>query len=337
MNVNLEDLEGYQGIKKFARHKGAFISLSYQCQCHCKHCGVALFRKKNAKELTTEEIKSKILDRLKDCGVNVAYFFGGEPTLHKDFLELIRYSTEKGLYSCFDTNGLKLADRDFVKAIKDSGITFLLVSIDSADAKLHDQFRGMPGCWKAAVEGIKNCVEMKVPVGISTVATKQGLKNGDVKRIIQLGKDLGVFRIRLLSPMMVGRWYRQDFRLSKEEMKEFKSLLEPNFVFWEEWCDGTVPFVCSSITRWTFAISVYGDVQPCCYIPVRFGNIREEDLKNIVDRMWNSSYFRIERENINKCDCPMNDDKIRNKILKLTEGNHGYPADYDESIFNANK
>jgi len=83
--MRLEDLGGYQGIKKFAQAKGAFISLTYACQCQCKHCGVSLFVKKNDTLLSTQEIKEKVLDRLKDCGIDVAYFFGGESTIYKDF------------------------------------------------------------------------------------------------------------------------------------------------------------------------------------------------------------------------------------------------------------
>jgi len=333
MNPKLEDLEGYQGIKKFAQAKGAFISLTYACQCQCKHCGVSLFVKKNDKPLSTEEMKERVLDRLKDCGIDVAYFFGGEPTVHKDFVELVRYSTQKGLYTRADTNGIKLADKDFAKQVKDAGITFFLVSLDSIKPEIHDRFRGLPGCWKKAVQAIKNCVELGISVGISTVVTKQSLGHKDTEKIIQLGKDLGVFKIRLLTPMMVGRWTNQDIKLTSQEMEEFGKLLEPNFVFWEEWCDGTVPFVCASVTRWVFAISAYGDVQPCCYVPIRFGNIRKEDLKTIVERMWSSSYFKVERKNINRCDCPMNDPKMRSKLLKLFGRTKEFPVDYDENVF----
>lgn len=330
--MKLEDQEVYQGIKKFLYYKGAFVTLTYRCQCHCKHCGVGLFQKKNVKELTTMEIKSLVLDRFQECGLRVVYFFGGEPTLHKDFIELIRYSTKKDLYVRFDTNGLKLVDKNFVKAIKDAGIIFLLVSLDSANPQVHDRFRGLKGAWKSAIQAIRNCVETSIPVGISTVVTKQSLKKGDTRKIIQLGKDLGVFRIRLLTPMMVGRWYRRkEIRLSKEELKEFWSLLEPNFVFWECACDGTVPFVCSSIAKMNCAITGYGDIQPCCYIPISFGNVRKEPLKNIIDRMWASSYYR--QIGVNPLDCPMNDDSFRSKILRLTEKKHEYPVDYDESIF----
>lgn len=232
-------------------------------------------------------------------------------------------------------NGFKLADKEFVKEIKEAGITFLFVSIDSANPEVHDRFRKVKGAWEKAVQGIKNCVEMGVTVGISTVVTPEGLKDGDFKRVIQLGKDLGAFKIRVLAPIMCGRWIKQGVELSKEEKKEFLSLLEPDFVFWEDCCDGTVPFVCCSIVRWFVYISAYGDVQPCCYIPIRFGNVRKEDLKNIIDRMWSTSFFKIDKETIEIEDCPMNIEKFRNKILRLAEKQGGFPVDYEEDVFSS--
>jgi len=124
---------------------------------------------------------------------------------------------------------------------------------------------------------------------------------------------------------------REEIKLSKEELRQFWSLLEPNFVFWEYACDGTVPFVCLSMAQQGFSVTAYGDVQPCCYIPISFGTVRKDPLKVILDRMWRSSYFKQERTK--HLDCPMNDENFRRKILKLTEGKHGYPVDYDESVF----
>lgn len=331
--IRLEDLKAYQGFKKLATHKGAMICLTYQCQFQCEHCGVASYQRKDRKELTTSEIKNAVLDRLKACGIEVAYFFGGEPTLHKDIIELIRYTTEKGLYSRFDTNGLKLAEMSFVKSLKSAGITYILVSVDSSIPEVHDKFRRFKGAWTKAIEGIKNCVKEGIPVGISTVVTPDNLKSGDFKKVIQLAKDLGVFKIRSLLPIMCGRWIKQGIELTKDEKKEFISLLEPNFVFWEDFCDGTVSFGCAALVRWLIYVSVYGDVQPCCYIPIRFGNVRKDDLKTILEEMWKTSFFDIKREAVNREDCPMNMESIRSKILKLAERQGGFPVDYDEEVF----
>lgn len=77
--------------------------------------------------------------------------------------------------------------------------------------------------------------------------------------------------------------------------------------------------------------TAYGDIQPCCYIPISFGNVRKEPLKVIVDRIWRSSYFK--QGKLHCLDCPTNDDKFRSKILKLMEGRQEYPVEFNESAF----
>ena len=41
-----------------------------------------------------------------------------------------------------------------------------------------------------------------------------------------------------------------------------------------------------------FYVSCYGEVQPCPFVPVQFGNIRDESLESILSRMWSHKAFR---------------------------------------------
>jgi MoaA/NifB/PqqE/SkfB family radical SAM enzyme len=61
-----------------------------------------------------------------------------------------------------------------------------------------------------------------------------------------------------------------------------------------------------------FYISPYGDVMPCCFIPLTFGNIRDEPLKMILERMWGHSMFC--ESWVNK-ECPMLSKEFRAKYI----------------------
>ena len=61
-----------------------------------------------------------------------------------------------------------------------------------------------------------------------------------------------------------------------------------------------------------FYISPYGEVQPCCFMPLRFGNIREEPLKDILDRMWSHEMFDMDWV---RKECPMLNDEFRKKYI----------------------
>ena len=85
---------------------GAVIDLTDRCNLGCLWCNSQGFRSKNI--LQTDHVK-KIVDELADWGVrSVCYAGGGEPSLHPDFADIIRYSAEKGLQVGISTNGTKL-------------------------------------------------------------------------------------------------------------------------------------------------------------------------------------------------------------------------------------
>ena len=73
--------------------KYIMIGLTYRCQANCIHCCTGCYPKDKDKELTTQEVK-KIIDQCRELGTAAINFFGGEPLLREDVLELIKYSSE---------------------------------------------------------------------------------------------------------------------------------------------------------------------------------------------------------------------------------------------------
>ncbi|HSQ97295.1 MAG TPA: radical SAM protein [Rickettsiales bacterium] len=70
--------------------KNAYIYITENCQLKCKHCYLG-------QRLVKPQIMSKnkvfnILKLLKKLGVKKLSIFGGEPTLHKDFIEIVKIS-----------------------------------------------------------------------------------------------------------------------------------------------------------------------------------------------------------------------------------------------------
>ena len=212
-----------------------------------------------------------------------------------------------------DTNGF-LLDEAMVKKLKDSGLDFIGVSIDSSFEAVHDKLRGVIGIFKRAITGIKYCKKYNLECYISTYATKENLKNGDLEKLMKLAKKLGV-KIRILSSIRSGKLFnRKDLVLSPEEITLLRNLLEKNMVYWEtdDLDDKEIPFFCNALEKNFFYISAHGDVQPCCYLPIIFGNIRKEPLESIVRRMWDSDMF----VNYKECsDCPVNNEDFRDKYF----------------------
>jgi cyclic pyranopterin phosphate synthase len=104
--------EWFDGIIQgnFLPPVGAVIDLTDRCQLNCEWCNAQAFRSSNT--LETDHVK-KIVDDLVDWGVkSVCFAGGGEPSLHKDFAEIVRYSSRTGLEVGISTNGVSLSVED---------------------------------------------------------------------------------------------------------------------------------------------------------------------------------------------------------------------------------
>jgi AdoMet-dependent heme synthase len=299
-------------IQRFFPLFGNFVMLSLtpRCQCSCRHCGVRSQNKNSGGELVKSDFLG-IIDESYKLGAYSIYFFGGEPLLVPELFEYIAYARTKGLFTRCDTNGL-LLNEEMVIRLKQAGLNEIGISIDSLNEERHDKNRGVKGTLNKALSGLCHCNKLNLPCYISTVATSLSLKNGDFRNIVQFAEDSGT-RVRVLSPVNCGQWEdREDISLSPADVHVLRSFLKQGTVYWDsELIDGKdSPFLCSAMARRMLFVSSHGDVQPCCYFPVQFGNIRKEPLGRILDRMRSSEYFL---EGGKYSDCPTNGTYFKNK------------------------
>ncbi len=286
------------------------FGITYECQCHCRHCCTGNYLKEKHREFSTDEVKDVLDQANKALVVN---FFGGEPTLRSDLMELISYASERAVFVFVDTNGL-LITKEYAKKLKDSGLELLYVSIDSPVPEKHDKYRGYKGCFEKAVQAVKNALDVGLKCMLSTYVTKENLSNGEFERVIKLEKELGATGVRYLLPTPAGRWlHNVDVRLTPEEEERVRELVDFPFVCRDFYFQNQSSSQCRGIANKDYIyISPYGDVQPCCFMPLSFGNVREEPLKVILDRMWSHPMYSepcVFRE------CPMLSEEFRRKYI----------------------
>lgn len=301
-------------VKWFTEERGEvfylMFGITYNCQLKCPHCCVGNYENEPNRQLTTEEVKDVLDQANKAFVIN---FFGGEPTMRPDLMELINYASKRSIYVLCDTNGLKIT-KDYARQLKENGLEILYVSIDSPHPEEHDRLRGMKGLFEKAIQGIKNALEVGLKCELSTYITKENLANGDFESVIQLAKDLGATGVRYLLPTPAGRWlYHPEVVLSKEEEKKVRKIAKFPYVCRDFYFQNQSSSQCRGLSdNVYFYISPYGEVQPCCFIPLKFGNIREEPLTTILERMWSHSMFN---EGWVKEECPMINKEFRAKYI----------------------
>lgn len=202
-------------------------NLTYNCNLRCKHCyeDAGPGRKGELDEREAEQA----LENMINAGTSAIAFSGGEPLVRKDFFKLAGRAHEAGLYVSIASNGT-LITRGVAKKLKDVGVSYVEISIDGV-GKAHDDFRGIPGAFEKALQGIKNCLAEGIDTCVATTAWKGNLE--EVLKVAELANELGARFIhfnyipvgRGMKEMDITPREREDL-LEKLASKNLKNYLE---------------------------------------------------------------------------------------------------------------
>lgn len=135
------------------------LAITYRCNNDCAHCYNA--RARNHPELTTQDWKN-ILENVWKARIPHVVFTGGEPTLRDDLPELVAYADSLGMVTGLNTNGIRLADRDFLDRLVAAGLDHVQITIESHNPTIHDAMVRHKGAWQKTLRGIRNVVNSKL-------------------------------------------------------------------------------------------------------------------------------------------------------------------------------
>lgn len=165
-------------------------NLTRTCNLRCVHCYTESTAKRYDDELTTEQCR-KVLDNLADFGVPAVLFSGGEPMVRSDLMDLITHARSKKLHVVISTNGT-LIDAETAKKFVELKLAYVGISLDSARALNHDQFRGVRGSFERTIRGFDHCVAAGQKVGLRLTLTRHTI--GDIDGIFDFIEAHGVHR-----------------------------------------------------------------------------------------------------------------------------------------------
>jgi MoaA/NifB/PqqE/SkfB family radical SAM enzyme len=287
----------YKGIQNKNLPNLMSFAVNDLCNAGCEHCsfyeGVD---DETREEMTLDQCKS-VVAQAQEIGVSIINIVGGEPLLRRDLPEILK-SIDKNLTTVtLFTNGWLLKRK--IKELKEAGLDSVYISLDAADAATHDKFRKLPGLFDRALQGIAEAKNLGMSCGISTTMTPESYKAGELDKIIELGKTLGVHEILIFDAQPTGRYKdRKDLIDNNEWVEEMISHVKKynNDLSYP----GIVPFAyftshrsvgCSCGTSY-FYMSPYGDLMSCDFNHAIFGNVLKEPLYKLWDRITNDPDFR---------------------------------------------
>lgn len=196
-------------------------NVTRRCNLRCVHCYAHAKDHAEANELTTEQGKA-FLDDLAAFGVPVVLFSGGEPLVRKDLPELASYAVGKGMRAVISTNGT-LINAPMARTLKEIGLSYVGISIDGMQ-EVNDRFRAVPGAFRAALDGIRNCQAAGIKVGLRFTINRFNVQ--EIPGIFQLIEEMEIPRVCFYHLVYAGRGselVEQD--LSLEESRKTLDLI----------------------------------------------------------------------------------------------------------------
>jgi heme b synthase len=264
----------------------------------------------------------QVLDQIREVGKPIIILTGGEPLLREDIFELADYGTKKGLRMVMGTNGT-LITPDITKKIKESGIKRVSISLDGAKRESHDKFRQVNGAFDKAMKGISYLKEQGIEFQINTTITRYNLS--ELEAILDLAVSLGAIAHHIFLLVPTGRakemvnqelnaqeyedtlhWFYQQQGNVRLQLKATCAPQYYRIIRQEAHSKGQKvnkrTHGLDAVTRGCLAgvsycfISNEGIVQPCGYLELNSGDLRESTFFDI----WKKSPIFADLRNFSK-------------------------------------
>ncbi|PID39597.1 MAG: 12,18-didecarboxysiroheme deacetylase [Proteobacteria bacterium] len=210
-------------LLQFSKDKRPVVvwNVTRKCNLKCIHCYAHATEEALADELTTEEGKA-LIDDLARFGAPVMLFSGGEPLVRKDLPELAAYAVEKGMRAVISTNGTLITAR-MAKTLKSIGLSYVGISLDGMKG-INDKFRGVPGAYDKALDGIRNCQDAGIKVGLRFTINKVNVS--EIPAIFDLLEEMNIPRVCFYHLVYAGRGSKiVEADLSLEETRKAVDLI----------------------------------------------------------------------------------------------------------------
>jgi len=268
----------------------ASIALTDKCNAKCEHCSFYSSLDDPGKQMLTADEFKYLIRQSQDLGVSVINIVGGEPLMHPQWQEIFESVDKRKSHLVMFTNGWLLSES--AAGLKSAGVGGVYVSIDASSAELHDHKRGLTGLFDKAMIGIAAAKKADLTVGISCCIDEQAFESGELDKIIELGKQHGVHEVLVFDAMPVGRLNKRDDLWGQKTWLD-QMIEHVQFYNQDESYPGILIYAystsylsngCTGGTGY-FYVSPYGDIYPCDFHHHKYGNIREEKLAMIWDKM----------------------------------------------------
>jgi radical SAM protein with 4Fe4S-binding SPASM domain len=234
------------------------------CNLKCPICPAGGWGfKRNKRHMKLEEFKS-IIDDMEKYLLFITLWDWGEPLLNPALPEMISYASERDIKTVVSTNCNSnfFHDEGYLERLLRSGLSTLILAVDSIHQDIYESYRGKGNIQKA-LQGIEKAVAMKKKLGkgpilmMRMVIMKQN--EHEIRAMRNLARKIGAdrFSVKTMNPLYTSESSDKDIVPQNPKYRRY------------QYKQGTykrlkIPYKCDIIFR-QCTIHSNGAVFPCCW------------------------------------------------------------------------
>lgn len=279
-------------------HWGMPVSIAIEpttsCNLRCPECPSGLRSFTRPTGMLEPGLFNRVVDELSPTLSYLIFYFQGEPYLNKDFLDMVKYASKKGVYTATSTNAHYLTAEAARKTV-DSGLDRLIISIDGTTQDTYQQYR-IGGNLEKVIQGTKAILQAKKEMKSKTphvifqfLVVKPN--EHQVPDVFKLAKELGVDEVGLKTAQVYEYENGNPLIPENEKYSRYSKQKDGSFKLKNNWENHCWKLWHSSVITWD------GKVVPCCFdkdASYGMGNVAEHSFTQI----WNNEKYKKFRASV---------------------------------------
>lgn len=269
-----------------------YLCITNKCPNNCLYCSAK--NRPVEKELSKKEWV-KVIAELQEMRTPIIGITGGEPLVREDIYDIVEAIDNRSTAILF-TSGFNLT-YEKAKKLKDSGLFGIGISLDSYNKEEHNKNRNNENAFDFALEAIRNAKKAGLYTMAQTVILKENLEEENLFKLFKLAKDNGAQEVKILEPILSGKLLTEKHlnnvlytdsdreKLINLQHKANKRSDLPKISTFA-YTESEAKFGCGAGNQHSY-ISASGELYPCDFVPMNFGNVKEESIKKLWSEMKN--------------------------------------------------
>jgi len=272
------------------------IEPTTNCNLGCPECPSGLKNFTRPTGNLDYDFYKKTVDEIGDKLIYLYFYFQGEPYMHPKFLELVKYASQKKIYTVTSTNAHFLSERKARETVE-SGLDRILISIDGTTQETYQQYR-VGGSLEKVIEGTKNLVQARKELKSKTphiVFQFLVVKPNEhqIEEVKTLAKEIGVDEVKLKTAQVYNFENGNELIPTIEKYSRYRLNRNGKYKIKNELLNHCWKLWHSTVITWD------GKIVPCCFDKDAQHQLGDLNSKSFSE-MWQSDLYRSFRSRVLK-------------------------------------